>query len=261
MSRSFWFISIFLLCCQLAAKAQSRQYQNPISGGIEIADPFVLHNNGMYYLYGTSAKDGFKYWTSSNLIDWEEQGYAYQKSDADWGKASFWAPEVIHYQDKFYLVYSAKGKTMNGEGLRICLAVADKPEGPFEELHAPLFDYNFSCIDGHLFVDEGKPFLYYEMVGAVGEHWKQKGFLWGAIFGVELSEDLSAPLQEPVLCLYPSQEWEGLNSMKARSNEGMTVFKEGDTYYMTYSGNHYADKNYGVGYATSDKPLGMWIKA
>jgi len=77
---------------------------------------------------------------------------------------------------------------------------------------------------------------------------------------VELSPDLSSPLNEPKLCLYPNQEWEGPNSMKARSNEGMTVFRENDTYYMTYSGNHYADPNYGVGHAVSDQPLGMWVK-
>jgi len=29
---------------------------------------------------------------------------------------------------------------------------------------------------------------------------------------------------------------------------------------MTYSANHYADPKYGVGYATSKTPLGMWIK-
>jgi GH43 family beta-xylosidase len=81
------------------------------------------------------------------------------------------------------------------------------------------------------------------------------------IYGVELSKDLSKPLHEPTLCLYPTQEWEGINSMWARSVEGMTVFKKDSIYYMTYSGNNYKDPNYGVGYATSDKPLGMWVKS
>jgi len=68
-------------------------------------------------------------------------------------------------------------------------------------------------------------------------------------------------MHEPVLCLYPSQEWEGINSMWARSNEGMTVFKNDNIYYMTYSANHYQDPNYGIGFATSHKPLGMWNKS
>ena len=214
-------------------------------------------------MYGTtSANKGFQYYQSKNLKDWKKKGFAFKKTENTWGQKSFWAPEVIYYQDKFYMIYSSHGPTKFGSGLRLCLAVADKPSGPFTDLYAPLFDHGFSCIDGHIFLEEGKkPILYYEMVGAVGEFWKQQGFLWGAIFGVELSEDLSKPTHEPVLCLYPSQEWEGLNSTKARSNEGMTVFKTNETYYMTYSGNHYVDPNYGVGYATAETPLGRWTKA
>ncbi len=255
-------VFIFSLCLATCfGYGQNATYCNPISDSIFAADPHVLFHNGIYYLYATSANDGFKYWTSTNLSDWKEQGYAFQKNDQSWGEQSFWAPEVIKYQGKFYLVYSATGATMFGKGLRICIAAADDPRGPFTDIYAPLFDFGFSCIDGNIFVDDnGKPYLYYEMVGAVGEHWKNNGYLWGAVMGVELSSDLSRPLNEPKLCLYPSQNWEGPESMKARSNEGMTVFKKDSIYYMTYSGNHYADPNYGVGYATSNKPLGMWVK-
>jgi beta-xylosidase len=150
---------------------------------------------------------------------------------------------------------------MFGDGLRLCIAESDNPTGPFKDLYAPLFDFGFSCIDGHIFIDDdGRPYLFYEKVGAVGEFWNNSGYLWGSIFATELSSDLSKPLQEPVLCVYPTQEWEGLTSMSARSTEGMTVFKNKNVYYMTYSGNKYTDPNYGVGYATASKPLGMWSK-
>jgi hypothetical protein len=36
--------------------------------------------------------------------------------------------------------------------LLIGLAVADRPEGPFTDLHAPWFDPGYSTIDGHLLV-------------------------------------------------------------------------------------------------------------
>jgi beta-xylosidase len=184
----------------------------------------------------------------------------YRRRVDSWGKGSFWAPEVIYYHGKFYLVFSCKGP--EGSGLRISLAVAASPEGPFEDLHMPLFDYNYSCIDGHIFVDDdGQPYLYYEMVGSVGEFWKQKGYLWGVIFGVKLTPDLSHMVGEPVPCIYPGQEWEHPESMHARSTEGMTVFNHGNLYYMTYSANHYADPDYGVGYATAPSPLGMWTKS
>ena len=255
-----WLLSISLM--SMTAYSQEATFTNPVSDSIFVADPFVLFDEGIYYLYGTSAADGFKYWTSENLVDWQEKGYAFRKDENSWGQGSFWAPEVIRYQDHYFMVYSASGTTIYGKGLRLCLAMANSPEGPFVDIRAPWFDFGYSCIDGHIFIDtDTKPYLYYEMVGAVGEHWKQQGYLWGMIYGVELSGDLLRPVHEPKLCLYPSQEWEGPESMKARSNEGMTVFKNDSVYYMTYSGNHYADPNYGVGYATCDKPLGLWVKS
>ena len=254
-------LTILLACTIGSLFSQEKYYTNPVSDSIFIADPFVLNYEGTYYLYGTSARDGFKYWTSEDLVEWTLGGYAFKKDENTWGINSFWAPEVIRYKNKFYLIYSSYGKTMFDKGLRLCIAESNHPYGPFKDLYAPLFDFGFSCIDGHIFIDDDqKPYLFYEMVGSVGKFWENNGYLWGNIFGVELSEDLSKPLSEPVLCLYPNQEWEGLTSMSARSNEGMTVFKRNDTYYMTYSGNQYTDPNYGVGYATASKPLGMWTK-
>lgn len=252
---------IFTLCISLPGRAQKNTYQNPVSDSLFVADPFVLFADSLYYLYGTSAGDGFKYWTSRDLVHWEEQDYAYRRTENSWGQGSFWAPEVINYNGHYYMVYSARGKTMYGEGLRLCLARSDHPGGPFSDIKAPWFDLGFSCIDGHIFIDsDHKPYLYYEKVGSVGEHWKQEGYLWGMIMGAELAPDLSGPVQEPKFCMFVTQDWEGPNSLKARSVEGMTVFKHDSLYYMTYSANHYADPNYGVGYATCREPLGMWIK-
>lgn len=254
-------IVVILIGKLSSAYGQRGFYTNPVGDSIFVADPFVLQYEGTYFLYGTSAADGFKGWKSTNLVDWVPIGYVFQRNDSTWGEGSFWAPEIIAYKGKFYMVYSSSGNTKFGKGLRICLAVAESPYGPFNDLYAPLFDFGYSCIDGHIFIDDNnKPYLYYEMVGAVGEHWKNNGYLWGVIMGVELARDLSAPLTEARLCLYPSQDWEGINSMWARSNEGMTVFKKDSIYYMTYSGNHYADPDYGIGYATSTALLGMWTK-
>lgn len=258
--RAHWFLLLLVESIACSAFGQNTTYQNPIGDSIFVADPFVLDHQDTYYLYGTSADDGFKAWKSTDLVNWQSIGYVFQRSDSTWGQKSFWAPEVIHYQDKFYLIYSSSGSTMFGDGLRLCLAVADQPEGPFTDLHAPLFDFGYGCIDGHVFIDDDKPYLYFEMVGVVGKPWEDHGFFWGVIMGAELSSDLSSLVSSPTLCLFPSQQWEGLTSMKARSTEGITVFKYDNTYYMMYSANHYTDPNYGIGYATAEQPLGMWTK-
>jgi len=235
-------------------------YTNPVSDSIFVADPFVLQYKQTYYLYGTSANDGFKAWKSANLIDWESIGYVYQRPEDSWATQSFWAPEVIRYRDKFYMIFSAKGT--DPEGLRICLAASDSPEGPFTDWRVPLFDAGYSCIDGHLFVYRDLPYLFYEMVGVVGEPWNDKGYYKGTILGCKLSDDLTQIISgDPTICVTPSQPWETPKDGRAISVEGMTVFTLDSTLYMTYSANHYADPRYGVGYATAPHPLGPWTKS
>lgn len=253
---------ILISICVAPACIGQKTYTNPIDTSMRLSDPYVLNHDGTYYLYAsTDLREGFRAWKSANLVEWEPIGWVFKKSEKTWGQGAFWAPEVIAYKGKFYMVYSSSGKTVFDNGMRICVAVADRPDGPFKELYAPLFDFGYGTIDAHVYIEDNHPYLYFEKVGAVGEYWEQNGFLWGVIFGVELAEDLSQPLHEPKLCIYPEQKWEGLDKMWARSNEGMTVFKVNNTYYMMYSANHWADPNYAIGYATSDRPVGgMWTK-
>lgn len=259
MSRLILFIILFTVA---VSGTSQLTYTNPVTPDLNISDPFVLQYNDEYYLYATSnSGEGFRCWKSQNLVDWEPGGWIFRKTEKTWGQRNFWAPEVLFHQGKFYLFYSSSGKTLFGEGMRICVAVADNPTGPFHELYAPLFDLGYGTIDAHVYIENDQPYLYFEKVGAVGEFWKRKGYLWGMIFGVELAKDFSKPISEPKLCTYPEQAWEGPKSMWARSNEGMTVFKKDSLYYMMFSANHYADPNYAIGYATSDKPLGsLWVK-
>jgi len=240
---------------------QERTYCNPL-GDLRMGDPFVLRHDGLYYLYGTNAGDGFKCWTSTDLVEWTPTGYAYRRKPDSWGRSTYWAPEVIRYRDKFYMVYSCMRE--REEGYRLCLAVADTPAGPFRDLHAPWFDNGWSCIDGDIFVDDdGTPYLFFDKVGVVGEPWKEpsEGYIYGMIYAVRLAEDLSVPVGEPVLCLQADQEWEEPESMHTRCNEGAFVLKRHGVYHMTYSANNYTSPNYGIGHATAPAPLGPWTKS
>lgn len=82
-------------------------YQNPLSIK-NSGDPFVLRApGGKYYCYATSAVDGFKAWSSENLVHWKEEGYVYLRREDSWGIADFWAPEVVFYYTKYFMHYSA----------------------------------------------------------------------------------------------------------------------------------------------------------
>jgi beta-xylosidase len=227
-----------------------------------MGDPFVMKHKDIYYLYGTTAP--FQCWQSSNLVDWDYAGRAYTKTVESWGTGSFWAPEVIPYRGKFYMVYSCKQP--DGEGFRLCLAVAEKPAGPFIDRYTPWFDDGSSNIDGHIFIDkDGTPYLFFDKVGVVGEPWKgsEHGHLYGIIYGVQLKRDLSAVIGEPVECVKADQEWElgtTPGHMPSHCDEGAFVLRLGDTYYLTYSAGHYTDPLYGIGYATASAPLGPWRK-
>jgi beta-xylosidase len=112
-------------------KDQSKDlvYENPLEVK-NIGDPFILKaSNGSYYLYATSAKDGFLAWSSDDLVDWKEEGYVYQSGPDSWGHKNFWAPEVVEYKGKYYMHYTARLKENNS--LRIGVAVSDSPKGPF----------------------------------------------------------------------------------------------------------------------------------
>jgi beta-xylosidase len=236
----------------------TKTYTNPVGGTpIQMGDPFVIQHDGRYYLFGTNASNtGFKFWESADLVHWTPKDWAYQETDGSWAKSHYWAPEVKEYRGKFYMTYSAMPKRTDTPRLLIALAVSDKPAGPYEDLHAPWFDFGYSAIDGHIFVDDGgKPYLYFSRNGV------QDGYSFGIIYGVALADDLSNPVGEAVKLIEADQPWEKVRYAENRCNEGAFVLKHEGRYYMTYSANHTGFPHYGIGYATADKPLGPWVKA
>ncbi|MCW8133152.1 MAG: glycoside hydrolase family 43 protein [Planctomycetota bacterium] len=238
--------------------APAGTYANPVGGSLRMGDPFVLQHGGRYYLYGTNASDGFRAWTSTDLVNWQELGYVFRRAEGSWAQANFWAPEVMHYRGRFYLAYSADDRS--GKGFRLCLAVAERPEGPFRDLHAPWLDRGWSSIDAHLFIDDdGAPYVFFDKVGVNPGPPKE---LFGIIYGMRLTEDLAQPAGEPVLCVQADQPWEEPDPKhNSRCDEGALVFKHAGRYYMTFSGGHYASPRYAIGYATAGAPLGPWQKA
>ena len=92
------------------------------------------------------------------------------------------------------------------------------------------------------------------------------------MYGVEMEPDFSGVIGEPQLLLCPPKklndaqaEWESRSAthkeVNRRWTEGSYIFREGDTYYIMYSANHYGGEYYAVGYATSKSPLGPFKKA
>ena len=230
----------------------SRFYTNP-SNLFDIGDPHILPAGGKYYAFATGGTVGYNVWESSDLRTWGNKQKALRK--VEWAAGDYWAPEVYPYQDRYVMLFSVRDK--DTKGLRIGIAFADEPQGPYEDpLGKPLFQPGYSVIDASLLVDDGIPYLYYvrdcsdNVVG--GNHESH-------VYGVQLSVDLLSFEGEPAELTRPDQPWE-LDSGGWLWNEGPVVVKHDSRYYLYYSAHYFADPNYSVGAALSDTPLGPFTK-
>lgn len=81
------------------------------------------------------------------------------------------------------------------------------------------------------------------------------------IYAAELGSDFMSVLGEGRCLLYPVQEWERKNKQKNQYwNEGPFVIKREGKYHMMYSANCFETKEYGIGGAVSDSPMGPFEK-
>jgi len=222
---------------------------------INLADPFAYEYDGIYYLTGTSSDgQGFPCYTSKDLITWTSTGFLYQKPENHFGTFAFWAPEVKFHNKKFYLTYSCYDPQK--KILKTCLAVSDNPEGPFKDFYTPWLDLGYSVIDGDIFVDnDNTPYLYFSK-----NETNSDSIGTGNLYVIRMKKDFSGPDGEPVFISGPTQKWEMVNWKKNRCNEGPTIFKRNNTYYMTYSANDTGYDHYGIGVQYAKSPMGPWKK-
>ncbi|MEL7587439.1 MAG: glycoside hydrolase family 43 protein [Prolixibacteraceae bacterium] len=284
------FLAILLILTCFACKSKTEQFipGNPLS--VEFGDPYILKaSDGIYYMIGTGGvKDGFKMYSSTDLRNWKDEGRIYRgNTDSSWCISSFWAPELYEIDGKFYLLFSAdwrENPNQEKENFRIGVAVSDKPAGPYTDLYdRPIFDPGYPVIDGNLLFEDGRVWLYYSrccykhpVESEVADWAREKGLFneieesW--VYGVEMKPDFSGIIGEPQVLLRPpltmkdkQAEWESRSvtsgEVNRRWTEGSFIFKQNSTYYMMYSANYFGGKNYAVGYATSDSPLGPFTKA
>ena len=120
-------------------------------------DPAVLRTDDGYYLSATSndALDAFPLLHSEDLEHWTHVGFAFAEGQApNWAShglrnGDFWAPEIARVGDGYWLVYTARDRSLV---LSIGLSKAQSPRGPWTDLGRPLL--SGGVIDPHIFVDD-----------------------------------------------------------------------------------------------------------
>lgn len=216
---------------------------------IHLADPTIFYYGGIYYLYGTvegNANEGFLVYTSPDLKKWERSklnnGYALHKGDV-FGTANFWAPQIFHYHNRFYMAYVANEN--------IAIAESGSPLGPFvQKIKNPLAAF-VKQIDPFVFIDkDGKKYLYHVRLTGGNK-----------LFVSEMSDDFSAI--KPVTlkeCITATDPWENTANTSWPVTEGPSVLKHNKLYYLFYTANDFRNPDYAVGYAVSKTPVGPWKK-
>ena len=219
---------------------------------IRIRDPFIVFEDGVYYMYATTGATTYSYYHSRDLENFEEGGVAFEIPEDFWAYKDVWAGEVHKYKGKFYLFVSLLGK--NGlRGTQIC--VSDSPRGKFVPLvPRAVTPLDQSCIDGTLYVHDGKPYIFYSHDWP-DNYVEEKSAYVGELWAAELEEDLTAIKGEPWL-VFGSDEsliskatphhitWEGKKSMRYGSDAPFLQKLTDGSLLLTWS--PYLQNNYVV---------------
>ena len=242
--------------------------KNPI-GITLIGDPYLLKaSDGKYYLYATTFKRddptycGFHVWVSEDLESFSAPSECYQKSKKSFGYRDFWAPEVVEYNGKYVMHYSARRQ--EDDSLRIGVALSDSPLGPFVDVYEkmPMFDFGYAAIDGHVFIDDdGKKYFYYSRDCSENVY---NGNLESHIYVAELSEDLLSLKNEGKMLISPVKAYEKAphtyEDKNVYWNEGPFVLKHNGVYHLMCSANFFASKDYCLCAAWSKYPDRGFVK-
>lgn len=172
---------------------------------IHIRDPFILPENGVYYLYGTRASHfgmnpgGFDVYTSRDLIHWSEPKEIFDSSKFDLNRGVNWAPEVHAYQGSYYLFATFTQKNSDNRGTFILKS--DAPDGQFlPHSDGSITPNDWFALDGTFYVENGVPYMVF-----CHEHVQ---ILNGTVEAVRLTDDLKQPASDPFTLFRGSDAYE-----------------------------------------------------
>ena len=224
---------------------------------IHLRDPFILVDDGKYFLYGSRGYEcegkctGLDVYVSVDLENWTEAHEVFTPPEDFWSDMNYWAPEVHEFGGKYYMFVSFKSEERN-RGTQILKA--DSPEGPFM-VHSdgPVTPEDWSCLDGTFYVENGVPYMIF------CHEWTQVGD--GEMCVMELTKDLKKAASEPKVLFKASQpSWSDGYKPGKYVTDGPFIYrtKEGRLImiWSSFSKHQYCEA---ISYSDSGSILGNWI--
>ena len=164
-----------------------------------LRDPFILLDNGVYYLYGTGVNRDWDttvwdcYVNDSGSLsgEWKKTENLVYKKPAD-AEKQFWAPEVHKYNGLYYMIATYFSSKTQHRGSSILSSTS--PTGPFVEISdGHITPHDRDCIDATFYVDKnGQPWLVFV------HEWTCTDDGIGRMDAAKLSDDLTHLISEPV---------------------------------------------------------------
>ena len=212
---------------------------------MRLHDPFVVADRASrtYYLFTSNIAEasgdprvGTMLYTSKDLRHWTRPRLVFTLPPAIWGVAGAWAPEVHRWRGKYYLL-----TTLHNEALKLpqtgkrkpyrrgtILAVADRLEGPYTIVRGgePIVPASQMTLDGHLYVDKGKPWLVY------AHEWLQTSD--GTVEALRLDRELAAA--GPPVLLFRASEAPWVKGQKQSGPDDLVYVTDGPWLHRTRTG-------------------------
>lgn len=223
--------------------------------GMSVRDPFIFvdQETKMYYMPVNSAGKAVGMYKSKDLKKWKSLGNVFEPQTDFWGKADFWAPDLYHYDGKYYLFVTFSSET----GMRgTSVLVSDNVTGQYEPLvNAPLTPADWMALDGALYIDDdGTPWHIY------CHEWLQVKD--GEVVAQKITKDLKTVDGEPVVLFTASQApWTPDDKVDGNYvTDAPTINKMPDgRLVMTWS-SFGRDGKYNIGVCYSENGvLGPWV--
>lgn len=217
--------------------------KNPVFPGW-YADPEGIVYNKEYWIFPTYSAPYedqifFDAFSSKDLVTWKKHPRIIDTAEVKWAKKAMWAPSVLQKDNQYYLFFGAND-VHQGEIGGIGVAVADKPQGPYQDvLGKPLINEivnGAQPIDQFVFKDkDGQYYMYY---GG-----------WQHCNVVKLSADFKS--------LVPFEDGTIYKEVTPENYvEGPFMFIRNNKYYFMWSEGGWGLPNYKVAYAIADSPFG-----
>ncbi len=237
-------LTCLFISCTTQKQTGKARAGNPVFPGW-YADPEGIVFGQQYWIYPTYSApykqqvflDAF---SSPDLVNWKKHSRIVDTAAVKWAWRAMWAPAIVEKDGKYFLFFAANDIQSDKEPGGIGIAVADKPEGPFNDyLGKPLIDkfYNGAQpIDQFVFKDNGGQ--YYIIYGG-----------WRHCNIAKLSTDFTAIIPFEDGQLYKEITPQGYV-------EGPVMFIRKGKYYFMWSEGGWTGPDYSVAYAIADSPFG-----